>query len=106
MAARDDTLLTDDEREQARTRFPDWSVDDTRMSRSYDASSFLAGIEIVGRVAQTAEDSDHHPDIDIRWRTLTFTLSTHSAGGLTVKDTALAQVIDSEIAADGQATGA
>ncbi|MGZ8176516.1 4a-hydroxytetrahydrobiopterin dehydratase [Williamsia sp. SKLECPSW1] len=106
MAARDDTLLTDDERDQARSRFPEWTVTDTEMRRSYGASSFLAGVEIVRRVAQAAEDRDHHPDIDIRWRTVSFTLSTHSAGGLTGKDTDLAAVIDEQIAGDAQATGA
>ncbi|WP_084220037.1 4a-hydroxytetrahydrobiopterin dehydratase [Spirillospora albida] len=45
-------------------------------------------------VARAAEDADHHPDIDIRWRTVTFALSTHSAGGLTVRDFDLAAVID------------
>ncbi|MEH3155444.1 MAG: 4a-hydroxytetrahydrobiopterin dehydratase [Gordonia paraffinivorans] len=106
MAARDDTLLTDDDREQARGVFPEWTVGETEMRRSYEASSFLAGVEIVRRVAEAAEDRDHHPDIDIRWRTVTFTLSTHSAGGLTGKDTDLAGVIDEQITADGQATGA
>lgn len=105
MAARDDTLLTDDEREEARSRFSGWTIGDAEMRRSYDASSFLAGIDVVRRVAEAAEDRDHHPDIDIRWRTITFTLATHSAGGLTGKDTGLAEVIDREIAADTPATG-
>ncbi|MBE7161821.1 MAG: 4a-hydroxytetrahydrobiopterin dehydratase [Williamsia herbipolensis] len=104
MAARDDTLLTDDEREHARGRFTDWTVGDAEMRRSYDASSFLAGVDIVRRVAEAAEDRDHHPDIDIRWRTISFTLATHSAGGLTGKDVDLAEVIDREIAADTPAT--
>jgi 4a-hydroxytetrahydrobiopterin dehydratase len=37
---------------------------------------------------------DHHPDIDIRWRTLTFRCVTHSAGGVTMRDIALANRID------------
>lgn len=106
MAARDDTLLTDDERQEARSRFPDWTIEDAEMRRSHDASSFLAGIDVVRRVAEAAEERDHHPDIDIRWRTVSFTLATHSAGGLTVRDTGLAEVIDREIAADTPATGA
>ena len=46
------------------------------------------------RVAEQAEELNHHPDIDIRYTTLTFTLSTHSAGGLTGKDLELAGRID------------
>ena len=52
-------------------------------------------------MATIAEERDHHPDIDIRWRNLTFRCSTHSAGGLTELDTALAAAISDEIAAAG-----
>ena len=58
------------------------------------ASSFLVGITLVQRVAEAAEAMNHHPDIDIRYTTLTFTLSTHSEGGLTAKDLELAGMID------------
>ncbi|GEL18549.1 hypothetical protein PA7_23860 [Pseudonocardia asaccharolytica DSM 44247 = NBRC 16224] len=56
---------------------------------------------MVDRVAEIAEQADHHPDIDIRWRTLTFRLSTHSAGGLTEKDLALAARISEQLAEAG-----
>ena len=49
---------------------------------------------MVDRVAEVAEELDHHPDIDIRWRTLTFACATHSAGGVTAKDLTLAARID------------
>ena len=48
----------------------------------------------VTRVALEAEKADHHPDIDIRWNKVTLTLSTHSEGGLTVKDLDLADIAD------------
>jgi 4a-hydroxytetrahydrobiopterin dehydratase len=54
----------------------------------------LDGVEGVRRVAEAAERADHHPDIDIRWRTVTFTLATHSEGGITEKDVQLAREID------------
>jgi 4a-hydroxytetrahydrobiopterin dehydratase len=52
----------------------------------------------VRRVAERAEEKDHHPDIDIRWRTVTFALVTHSEDGITDKDFALAHDIDAIIA--------
>ena len=58
------------------------------------AETFLDGIRLVAEVAHLAEQADHHPDIDIRWRTVTFRLSTHSAGGVTEKDIALARQIN------------
>jgi len=45
-------------------------------------------------LAVVAEELDHHPDIDIRWRTLTFACSTHSEGGLTAADFELAGKIE------------
>ncbi|MEU1429898.1 4a-hydroxytetrahydrobiopterin dehydratase [Nocardia sp. NPDC005746] len=87
-------LLSDDEIAKALTDLPEWTRTGDSISRTVQAGSFLAGIELVRRVAAAAEAADHHPDIDIRWRRVTFTLSTHSAGGLTPLDMALAREID------------
>ena len=46
------------------------------------------------RVGERAEERDHHPDIDIRWRTVTFVLVTHSAGGITENDLDMAREIN------------
>ncbi|SFW65648.1 4a-hydroxytetrahydrobiopterin dehydratase [Amycolatopsis australiensis] len=74
-----------------------WTRSGSVISREVELASFPQAIEVVDRVAELAEAADHHPDIDIRWRTLTFRLSTHSAGGLTAKDFDLAAQIDSVI---------
>jgi 4a-hydroxytetrahydrobiopterin dehydratase len=71
-----------------------WAQDGDSLVRKVEAPSFLEGIDVVRRVAEVAEEADHHPDIDIRWRTLTFRLSTHSEGGITAKDLELAAQID------------
>ncbi|MGZ5417121.1 MAG: 4a-hydroxytetrahydrobiopterin dehydratase [Nocardioides sp.] len=87
-------LLTQEEIDQALAGLEGWRQDDDTLVREVEAESFLAGIELVRRVADAAEEADHHPDIDIRWRTVTFRLSTHSEGGLTAKDVDLAATID------------
>jgi 4a-hydroxytetrahydrobiopterin dehydratase len=56
--------------------------------------SDFAGEGFVTTVALIAERRDHHPDITIRWNTVTLTVSTHSAGGLTAHDFELAREID------------
>ena len=71
-----------------------WARVDGALRRSVTFDSFLDGIEAVRQVAEAAERADHHPDIDIRWRTVTFALVTHSQGGITVKDVQLAREID------------
>lgn len=71
-----------------------WSQSGPEITRTVECASFPAAIALVQQVADEAEQRDHHPDIDIRWRTLRFTLSTHSAGGLTQRDLELADEID------------
>jgi 4a-hydroxytetrahydrobiopterin dehydratase len=90
-------LLTEEELTSALPHLPDWARDGDTIVRTVELASFPQAIQVVNRVAEIAENDDHHPDIDIRWRTLTFALSTHSAGGLTAKDTALATEIDAVI---------
>ena len=72
----------------------DWHQEGDAITREVQAPTFLEGITLVQRVAEAAEALDHHPDIDVRYTTLTFTLSTHSEGGITAKDLDLAATID------------
>ena len=74
-----------------------WTGGPDGITRTAELPSFPAAIAVVDRVAQAAEEADHHPDIDIRWRTLTFRCSTHSAGGVTELDVLLAAAISEEI---------
>jgi 4a-hydroxytetrahydrobiopterin dehydratase len=83
----------------ALSRLEGWSGGPDGITRTAELSSFPAAIAVVDRVAEAAEAADHHPDIDIRWRTLTFTLATHSEGGVTAKDVDLATTIDTIVAA-------
>ena len=87
-------VLTAEAVEQELSGLAGWSGDPTGISRSVELASFPAAIAVVDRVAVTAEEIDHHPDIDIRWRTVTFRCVTHSAGGVTHRDFDLARRID------------
>jgi 4a-hydroxytetrahydrobiopterin dehydratase len=87
-------LLSDADINDALSDLPDWEQTGDTITRTIEAPSFLEGIELVRQVAEAAEAADHHPDIDIRWRRITFALSTHSAGGLTGRDMVLAHQID------------
>lgn len=87
-------VLTDEQVDAALPELQGWQRADGAVRRSVKFPAFLAGIEAVRKVAEHAEAQDHHPDIDIRWRTVTFSLVTHSAGGITDKDIAMARDID------------
>jgi 4a-hydroxytetrahydrobiopterin dehydratase len=84
-------LLDDAAIASALTDLPGWEREGDAIVRTATLPSFPAAVAVVDRVAEIAEDRNHHPDIDVRWRTLTFRCSTHSAGGITEKDVAPAE---------------
>lgn len=89
------TELWDDEQvSRALAGLTDWQREGDAIARTAKLPTFPAVIEAVRAVAEIAESHDHHPDMDIRWRTVTFRCSTHSAGGITGKDVELAGEID------------
>ncbi|MCP2165648.1 4a-hydroxytetrahydrobiopterin dehydratase [Goodfellowiella coeruleoviolacea] len=87
-------LLTDDQINTALGTLPEWRSEGTALVRVAELASFAQAIQVVNRVAEVAENDNHHPDITISWRTLTFRCSTHSAGGVTSADVSLAEEID------------
>ena len=72
---------------------PGWENNGKEITRLYKFKDFAEALNFVNKVAGLAEAADHHPDIDIRWNKVRLVLSTHSAGGLTEKDFALARQI-------------
>ena len=87
-------VLTDEQVDAALSDLAGWERTDGALRRSVKFPAFLDGIDAVRRVGEHAESKDHHPDIDIRWRTVTFALVTHSAGGITEQDLEMAKAID------------
>ena len=73
---------------------PQWKLEEDLISRTVEFPTFLEAVDAVNNIAREAEAMDHHPDIDIRWRTVRLALSTHSAGGLTTLDFRLAKKLD------------
>jgi len=90
-------LLNDAEIEQ-RLEGSQWRRDGETIVRDYSLADFVSAIELVDRVADEAEAANHHPDILVHgWNKVRLTLSTHSAGGLTDADFALAERIDEPV---------
>jgi len=75
---------------------PGWTCADDTISKQYRFKDFMAAIGFVNRIAPIAEAADHHPDILVNYSRVTFSCSTHSEGGLTQKDFALASQIERE----------
>ena len=87
-------LLNDEQVSDALDELDGWQREGDAIVRTAELASFPAAIDAVRRIAEIAEARDHHPDIDIRWRTVTLRCSTHSEGGITGKDVDLAREIN------------
>ena len=99
-------LLSDITIQRELGALPGWARRGEVLVRTYQFRNFSEAMDFVNRVADEAESADHHPDIDIRSSKVTLSLSTHSAGGITDKDLALAKAIDHSAPADeGEAEG-
>jgi 4a-hydroxytetrahydrobiopterin dehydratase len=86
--------LTASQIENALPSVPEWKKKGDEISRTFQFKDFVAAMKFVNSVAELAEKTQHHPDIDIRWNKVTLALSTHDAGGLTEKDFKLAKEFD------------
>lgn len=88
-----DKLSAESVRDWLRTR-KGWSRRSNQLIKDFRFPSFRDSIVFVNRIATLADEFKHHPDIDVRYTTVTVMLTTHDAGGITEKDVRLAEQID------------
>lgn len=76
----------------------DWQViDDKKIKRTYPFDNFVQGMEFAQKVAEIAEEEQHHPDMCIHYSNVDVQFSTHAIGGLSENDFIMASKIDSEV---------
>ncbi|TCK26542.1 4a-hydroxytetrahydrobiopterin dehydratase [Pseudonocardia endophytica] len=97
-------LLDDDSIASALADLTGWERDGDSIVTYAKLDDFVTAIGVVDKVAEDAESVQHHPDIDIRYNSLKFKLSTHSEGGLTAKDTDFAARINQRVSDAGGST--
>ncbi len=87
-------ILSEEELGAALEGLPGWERAGDRIAKQYRFDGFPTAVAFVVRISYEAEAADHHPDLDIRYDKVTVALSTHSEGGITDKDVALARTIE------------
>jgi 4a-hydroxytetrahydrobiopterin dehydratase len=89
-------VMPDSARDEALAGLQGWAYDEGRggIAKSFVFADFGAAFAFMTRVALEAEKADHHPDWSNVWNKVDILLSTHSAGGVTAKDIALAAKIE------------
>jgi len=87
-------VLTDSEIQQALASLPHWQRQGKAIQRVYEFPDFKAAMQFVNKVADAAEQANHHPDIDIRYNKVTLALVSHDSGGVTQRDVKMARRIN------------
>ena len=82
---------------------PNWSLNSDSLQRTFRFDDFVGSMAFVERIAQLAEQMQHHPDIMIRYNKVTLTLTTQEAGGITENDFTLARATDACLPAEKKA---
>lgn len=88
------TPLTDDAIEKRLLRFPEWEHFDNAIHIEYEFDNFKDCFSAMSRIAFECEARNHHPNWTNVYNTLTISLSTHEADGVTDKDFDLAEAIE------------
>ena len=88
--------LDDGEIEERLAGLEGWERHGDAIRKSFDNGDFKGSVDFVNRLTPAAEAMNHHPDLEISWKTVTVTITTHSEGGLTANDFELASKIDAE----------
>jgi 4a-hydroxytetrahydrobiopterin dehydratase len=84
-------VLSADELRSGLERLPGWRREGDAIAKEFTLEGgFMGSVGFVNRLAEAAEAANHHPDLAITWNRVTVTLSTHSEGGVTEKDLAMA----------------
>jgi 4a-hydroxytetrahydrobiopterin dehydratase len=90
-------LLSDDEIKLRLEGLPAWKATEvsgtSAITATFEFNDFADALAFVNQVGHEAEQINHHPDIDIRWNTVTLVQSSHSAGGVTSTDFEVAHAI-------------
>jgi 4a-hydroxytetrahydrobiopterin dehydratase len=82
------------EAEQKIRTLKGWTLDGDAIKKQYTFTGFPEAVAFVSRLVPEAEAADHHPDIQINYKRVTLTYTTHDQGGLTDKDLAGAAMAD------------
>jgi len=89
-----ETALTEAQITERLGKLPGWTFESDAIRRTYKTDGWPTTLMVVNAIGYYAEAADHHPDLDVHWGSVGVALSTHSAGGITDKDFALAQQIE------------
>lgn len=89
-----ETPYTEPQIRERLSALPGWRYEGGMIRRSFKTDGWPTTLMLVNAIGFYAEAADHHPDLVVQWGSVQVALATHSAGGVTAKDFALAEVVE------------
>jgi 4a-hydroxytetrahydrobiopterin dehydratase len=89
--------LPDPEIRAALADLPGWTREGDLIRRTYETGGWRASVLVANAIAFICEAADHHADVMLTWPSVTVSLSTHSAGGITALDLEVARLIEAQV---------
>lgn len=89
-----ETFTADEVETWLRANLPSWQLRKSRLRRVYKTESWRVTLMVANAIGYVAEAADHHPELILNYSSVEVHLETHSAGGITAQDYALASKIE------------
>jgi 4a-hydroxytetrahydrobiopterin dehydratase len=97
--------LSPTEIEAALRELPQWQFHQNALQRVYEGANYLQALETLNAVARHAEAADHHPDLQLNWKTLIIRYWTHTINGVSPLDVTLAHQVEALLSVSGTDQG-
>ena len=88
--------MTEDEIAEALSGLTQWFLENGALTREWRFEGFSAAMRFVNRVAEMAEEADHHPEIEVRYTSVRLRLISHDVGRITARDIRMARRLDAQ----------
>ena len=87
-------LLSSEEIEKSLGELPGWNYMNEALVKECTFTAYMDGISFVNRIAEKAEEQNHHPDLEIGWCRVGVTFTSHDSGGVTERDIKMAKEVE------------
>lgn len=77
-----------------------WIYENNAIRKEISFQAYMEGIDFVNRLAEKAEEKNHHPDLEVGWCRIVVTFTSHDSGGVTERDVTMAQIVEDLLETD------
>ena len=87
-------LMSIDNLKNHMLELPEWRLENESLIMEFKFENYMASITFVNRLAEKAEEHNHHPDLEIGWCRVVVTFTSHDSGGVTDLDIMMVKITE------------